>query len=239
MKPVIGLTHSIMLDEKTLHMPLAYANAVRAAGGIPVLLPANDNEADVMRMLDMIDGLLLTGGDDVDPLLYGEEQRWQSGDICPLRDAYEMLLCRCAFARRELPVLGICRGIQIMNVALGGTLWQDLASQKPDSIAHRQKQTSAHVSHSVSLAQDSLISSIFGNAEQLLVNSHHHQAVKAPGSGLVVTATAPDGVIEAVEDPTRDFFLGVQWHPEQLFNHDRSACHAKLFEAFVSACKKA
>ena len=234
MPPIIGLTHSIHLDEQTLHTPLAYPDAIRQAGGIPLLIPATTDEAVLEACLNVVDGVLFSGGDDVDPGCYGENQVWQCGDICPLRDEYELTLARLAI-KRKLPVLGICRGIQLLNVALGGTLYQDLSSQMPGCLGHRQHQVSTYASHPAALTPGSRLHGIYG-AEEIRVNSHHHQAVKALGQGLTATAVAPDGVIEGVELADYPFLVGVQWHPEKLVQRPENAAHKRLFEVFVQAC---
>lgn len=236
MRPIIGLTHSIQQDERTLHMPLSYARAITAAGGLPIVLPAVTDGHMIEAYLDQVDGLLLTGGDDVDPLLYGECQHWACGSISPLRDAFEVQLCRAALRRKDMPVLGVCRGVQLLNVACGGTLWQDLQSSVKDCICHRQHQNPEYASHPVSLVEGSRLATIYG-ALGLLVNSHHHQAVNRPGDGLTVCATAPDGVIEGVEMTDHPFCIGVQWHPERLFDQVASCAQLRLFEAFVKACQ--
>jgi len=229
MRPVIGLTHSLHLDEDTLHLPTSYVQSVIAAGGTPLVLPATRDVSVIHQYLNIVDGVLFAGGDDVNPLHYGENTLRQCGDICPPRDEYEMALCREAVGRR-IPVLGICRGIQLINVALGGTLYQDLPSQKSDSIAHSQKQKSQYASHAVSISDGSRLHRIFSSGS-LMVNTFHHQAVKQPADRLTVTAKAPDGVIEAVEMSDHPFFLAVQWHPERMQEH------MNLFRAFVEACR--
>lgn len=235
MRPIIGLTHSLHLDEDALHTPTSYPSAVIAAGGVPLILPSTTDPDVLNRYLDMVDGILFSGGDDINPTCYGEPQLRQCGDICPLRDEYELLLCRLAVERRK-PVLGICRGAQLLNVTLGGTLYQDLPSQLPECIAHSQHQISRYVSHPVSIVDGSLLRRIHGS-EQLFVNTFHHQAVKQPGCGLKVTALAPDGVIEAIELEGHPFCLGVQWHPERLVQNPADTEHRKLFQAFVDACR--
>lgn len=235
MRPVIGLTHSIHLDEDSLHLPTSYVQALAAAGATPLILPATEDPDLIEHYLSLVDGVLLAGGDDVNPAAYGEHTLRQCGDICPLRDAYELRLCQLALERRK-PVLGICRGAQLLNVALGGTLYQDLSSQLPESIAHSQHQISRYVAHPVSIVDGSLLRRIHGSG-QIFVNTFHHQAVKQPGRGLKVTALAPDGVIEAIELEGHPFCLGVQWHPERLVQNPSDTEHRKLFQAFVEACR--
>jgi len=235
MHPVIGLTTSLSDDETVCQMNRSYTEAIRHAGGLPVLLPATLDSEDIARYAAMIDGLLLSGGDDVDPACYGEAQAWACGSISPLRDGFELTICR-EVLRLGKPILGICRGIQLLNVALGGTLYQDLASEVKDSIAHRQHQRSIYASHPVAIEEGSLLHKVTGTTA-LRVNSLHHQALKEPGDGLRVSAAAPDGVIEAVEHERLPFCIGVQWHPERLWNCPETAQHARIFEAFVEACR--
>lgn len=234
MQPIIGITTSLSDDESLLQLNRTYTRAISHAGGIPILLPTCDETDSLSRYAGICDGLLLSGGDDVDPSAYGEAQSWHCGTISPLRDCFELALCR-QFLKMNKPILAICRGIQVLNVALGGTLYQDLQSDLPESLAHRQKQKPWYASHPVSLVRDSILSGILA-ADAIAVNSHHHQAVAQPGKGLRICATAPDGVIEAVELPSHPFCIGVQWHPERLWDQPLTNAHERLFRAFVDAC---
>ena len=235
MQPIIGITTSISEDESFLQMNRSYIRAISAADALPILLPASEDASVVSSYAQMCAGLLLSGGDDVDPSVYGEAQSWQCGSISPLRDAFELALCR-EFLRLKKPILAICRGIQVLNVALGGTLYQDLKTERAHSIAHQQKQKTCYASHPVTLAADSLLGAIF-QAEAVAVNSHHHQAVRETGTGLVASAISPDGVIEAVELPGHPFCIGVQWHPERMWDQPSTANHARIFRAFIQACQ--
>lgn len=232
--PIIGITTSVNEDESILQMNRSYPGAIAQAGGLPVLLPPMEDGAALTFYATMCDGLLLSGGDDVDPSAYGEAQSWHCGTVSPLRDAFELALCR-RFLQLKKPILAICRGVQVLNVALGGTLHQDLATDLPGCLAHRQKQRSCYASHPVTLAADSLLAGIY-SAEAVAVNSHHHQAVAEPGRGCIIVATAPDGVVEAIEVAGLPFCLGVQWHPERLYDAPGGEHHALLFRAFVDAC---
>lgn len=237
MLPVIGVTTSINEDESVLQMNRSYIAALMQAGAAPLLLPPAEDEAVISRYVGMIDGLLLSGGGDVDPSCYGETQRWECGDISPVRDSFELRLCKAFMQSGSKPLLGICRGMQVMNTALDGTLYQDLASDFPAAtIAHRQKQRPLYTSHIVTVDTSSHLSRIIG-CEQLRVNSHHHQAVKQLAEALRAVATAPDGVIEAVEMPGHPFCIGVQWHPERLCDQKNGDGHYRLFTAFVQACQ--
>ncbi len=238
MRPVIGLTHSIQQDEKRLMMPMSYSNAVREAGGTPVLLPITRDDEVIEAYAALVDGVLVSGGDDIDPLFYGEDQLWSCGDVLPLRDEFEMKLIRTLLEKHpQKPLLGVCRGEQMLNVALGGTLYQDLKSQMPGCIAHQQHQPAPYPSHKVLINAGTKLHIIYGNT-QIMTNSHHHQAVKEPAPGLLVTARAADGVIEGFEKPDHPYFIGVQWHPERLVERKENALHKQLFKSFVDTCRK-
>ncbi len=236
MRPIIGITTSITQDEGVHQMNRCYTEALLAVGAVPVMLPLPSDLSVLPDCLSRLDGLLLSGGDDVDPTHYGETQHWVCGDVTPLRDSFEIALCREAI-RHRLPLLGICRGVQVMNVAQGGSLFQDLKSEYPgETLAHQQKQLSRYTSHAVQFSEDSALAAIFG-CNALQVNSHHHQAVQKVAPGFTITATAPDGVIEALEYPELPFCIGVQWHPERLVESQKDTLHRRLFEAFADACR--
>jgi putative glutamine amidotransferase len=240
MKPLIGITPSPVQEElphgtfERYAMASTYVNAVLAAGGIPIVLPPQDGNADAL--LDTVDGLLLSGGADLDPALYGDtEVHPTTYGIHPLRDRMELQLTTGAL-RRDLPLLCICRGIQVLNVALGGTLIQDIPSQHSTAVQHRQHESGLEpsaVGHEVSVVPGTLLEHVFGSA-RVGVNSFHHQAVKATASGLVAAAYADDGVVEAVVAPDRTFVLGVQWHPEMMF-----ARHTEQLKPFVALVEAA
>ena len=212
----------------------AYAWAIEQAGGVPLILPVLKDAEGVDRYLGVVDGLLFSGGVDVAPSYYHQEPHPQLGEVDAGRDATEIPLLQKAVAQ-DMPIFGICRGIQSLNVALGGTLYQDLPSQFPSEIAHQQGDNAIPrncPSHSIRIAPESRLRAIIG-AEEMPVNSFHHQALWDVAPGLVVTATAPDGVIEAVEGPSKRYLLAVQFHPEEMAPVDENA--RKLFEAFVAA----
>lgn len=204
-----------------------YARRIQEAGAVPtVLLPPEspeDAEALAASAVERMDGLLLAGGYDVDPAYYGESPAPGLGTVEPLRDAFEIALVR-AFRRAGRPILGICRGAQVLNVALGGTLYQDIPG-------HNQSEPRPQATHPVFLAAESRLFRILGGVRELAVNSFHHQAVRTLAPGLVAVAHAPDGTIEAVEAREGAFLLGVQWHPEWLEDEASRA----IFRAFVSA----
>ena len=220
-----------------------YPRSVERAGGIPLLLPVYENESLLYEALDRVDGILLSGGNDMDPLTYGEDDRGKCGRIIPERDRQDLLIAKYALSHREKPLLCICRGIQVLNVALGGSLYQDLEADGMGTHHSRTNYPINAVSHQVNVEKDSLLYQITGK-EKLGVNSLHHQALKALGAGLRATAVAPDGVIEAVElskDHASEgcslskesFLLAVQWHPEKMYD---DVSQQELFKALVKAC---
>ena len=210
MKPVILLTPNIDSQSKTIysiryHIESAYSEAVFMAGGLPVICAKNDPDS----YADQMDGLILTGGADLDPACYGETQKSETVKCNKCRDELELALYR-AFAKRRKPILGICRGIQVINVAEGGTLWQDLCTQQ-DWYCHQKNQDPQI--HRLKSQKGSIIHQLFG--EVFYTNTHHHQAIRNLAEGFRLTAQADDGVIEAIEHQARPI-LGVQWHPERL-----------------------
>ena len=237
-KPLIGITPAHNTETGDLTQRPTYPRAVAAAGGLPLHLPLEPSEEDADRLAQLCDGLLLSGGPDPHPFLYGEEALAFCRNVSPLRDASELALLKAFMARRK-PVLGICRGVQLINAGLGGSLWQDIPSQvtAPSPLAHQQPFSYATPSHHVRLEEGSLLWRLSGKRERLAVNSMHHQAVRTPAPGLTACAWAEDGVIEALEMPGYPFLLGVQWHPEYLREKDEAA--AALFSAFVEACRGA
>jgi len=234
MKPIIGITTSHE-GERKLQLNTNYAAAVIRAGGIPLLLPMGIEE-DFEQVTDMLDGLLLTGGGDIDPILFNEEPHQKLGEVSPTRDAFEIGIAKAVLAA-DKPILGICKGLQIINVALGGTLIQDIYSQcETPPLLHSQKAPRKHPTHFVQVEKDSILSSISESA-QISVNSFHHQAVKDVPSPLKITGTASDGIIEAVESTDHQFVLGVQWHPEALAEGS-DAISLRIFQTFIDKSKE-
>jgi putative glutamine amidotransferase len=207
-----------------------YCNAVRAAGGLAILLPHEPDLAEAY--LDRIDGLIVTGGGfDIDPALFGAADRHPSVTTKDRRTAFELAAARGALQRR-MPLLGICGGQQLLNVALGGTLIQHIPDEVPGSLPHKQPNPRDEPGHAVRIVAGTILHRITG-ADSLAVNSAHHQAVKLAGPGVVIDAVAEDGVVEGIEDPRQRFCLGVQWHPEfGLSDGDR-----RIFSAFVAAAQ--
>ncbi|MBX3244228.1 MAG: gamma-glutamyl-gamma-aminobutyrate hydrolase family protein [Acidobacteria bacterium] len=242
-RPKIGLSMRLELETRRFYLGRDYSEAVFAAGGLPIQIPLIADESYINEVVDGLDGLLLPGADcDPDPARYGEDPHPKLGRVIPEKDETDLLLLTAA-ERRGLPILGICFGMQILNVHRGGSLIQDIESQVESPIKHRQGLPLERASHSVLVRFESKLSRIMASAgisgeggEQLKVNSHHHQAVKLMGRNLINGAMASDGVIESIEDDREDrFVLGVQWHPELSWRTDPVS--AAIFERFVDACR--
>ncbi len=228
--PAPGRTERDLAPQR-LSLRLSYTQAIQEAGGIAVVVPAHGYVDDAEALLDRLDGLLFSGGPDIDPAVYGRLRHPALGpDVDRVSDEYELAL-HAAARERDLPVLGICRGMQALNVSRGGTLHQHL----PDltDVDHVQRHAAYEPAHAVSVERGSLLHR-FTRSSRLEVNSYHHQAVDRLGEGLAVCATAPDGTVEAVWDPTARFSLGVQWHAEML-THRRE--QAALLESLVEAAR--
>lgn len=227
--PVIGITGNF--SEGNLMLAPGYYTSVLKAGGIPFIIPPFEDEDVLVKLLDEIDGILLTGGADINPLFLHEEPIKELHGINPHRDRQELLLTRLA-ANRQLPLLGICRGMQVMNAALGGVLYQDIHVQMEGvRIKHSQDLERSFASHTVKIEPDTLLEKIL-QADSVAVNSFHHQAVKEPAPGFKVSARAADGVIEAIESCAYKSMLGVQWHPE-CFILRGEECMMPLFDWLV------
>ncbi len=236
MKPRIGLTTSTSRGGDgngtvRFGVPEPYVRRVEEAGGLPVALPTSAPES-ARAYLGMVDGIVLIGGADVDPSLYDAPRHPRLEEVDLDRDRFEIALVQAA-AGAGVPTLGVCRGIQVMNVALGGTLHQDIPSALPGAVPHRV--LSYEHAHPVRLAEGSLLHGIVGTAS-VDVNSSHHQAIDGCAKSLRVVATAPDGVVEAAEAPGHPFLLGVQWHPERLPSDPATR---RLFSALVAAAGRA
>lgn len=228
-RPIIGITANI--NEGSVSLLPGYYKSVYEAGGIPLVIPPSDDLSILPNLLDSIDGLLLSGGADINPLFLGEDPVKELHNINPYRDRQELMIVKMA-ANKQIPILGICRGIQIMNAALGGTLYQDIYSQSENKlIKHSQELDREYASHIVNIDEDSLLYHIMGTAV-LPVNSFHHQAIKEPALGFRVCARSNDGIIEAMESTEYKSMIGVQWHPECfILNGDR--CMMPLFEWLI------
>jgi putative glutamine amidotransferase len=229
MNPIIGITRN--------RRPADYEQAIRTAGGEPRILDWERTNAD--EALDGVDGLMLTGGGDIHPRHYGRTMTPQIELAEPGRDEFEIALSRAAL-QRDMPILAICRGLQVLNVAAGGTLLQHVPDAVGDGIAHSIDEPKNAIAHAIKIKTGSTIARVLGPSvaavETCPVNSRHHQAVDTVAPGFTVSATAPDGVVEAIERADRRFCVGVEWHPENFW---ATGEFAGLFEAFVQACKTA
>src|SRR5581483_9643525 len=220
MKPVIGIGSDVLKEKGERDRAFAfitYTEALRRAGAIPVVIPPQPENAEAI--VESLDGILLAGGDDCDPTVYGEERHPSVEPMDSRRQNNDITLARVA-RQRGIPTLGICLGVQMMNVAAGGSLIQDIDSELRTDIEHASMPSDRH-RHDVLVEQGTRLAEIIGETE-LNVNSSHHQAIRHVGAGLRVTAQAPDGIIEGLEDPAHPFYVGVQWHPEDMTG-ERSA----------------
>lgn len=233
----IGQATGLGLQEQEWHL-LAddYISVIEKAGGIPVILPLTESNETRKQLLGKLDGILFTGGSDIDPQQYGELPRYGLGSIAPQRDQHEIELAKMALYETTLPILGVCRGMQLLNVVSGGTLYQDLKRDKPEGINHLiLASPKYHPVHPVTMTPSSKFHQIF-NAETIGVNSYHHQAIKEIGKGFEATMLAPDGIIEGIELEGERFVCAVQWHPEMMVDHMPEI--APLFTSFVNASAK-
>lgn len=246
MKSKIGITVNYSNDDKVgeiTHLGGAnqewqliandYIKAVEKAGGLPILIPIYGNVENIGHIIDILDGIIFSGGNDIDPSYYNESTSEKAGDIVPKRDVQEFTLMELA-KKKNIPILGICRGHQLLNISSGGSLYQDLETH--DFENHFLIESPMNeVAHGVNVEDNSICKEIFGSSE-IKVNSYHHQSVNTLGKNLKVTVVDSKGVIEAIELDTDicDFALGVQWHPETLIEHQH---HLNIFKTFISSCK--
>jgi putative glutamine amidotransferase len=225
-----GVTRAVSGAERS-GVNSAYVRAVLRAGGVPLILAPLIGVRHNDRILDTLDGLVLTGGEDVDPAFYGHDPHPALGSVDAVRDEFELALFRDAWARR-IPTLAICRGIQLVNVALGGSLWQDIPAERPGALAHQQENGRDARTHEVSITMGSRLAEALGTT-RCEVNSFHHQSIRELAGGLVITARAPDDEIEGIESgPEAPWLLAVQWHPEEFHHHEVAPDHG-LFEALI------
>jgi len=235
-KVIIGISTNYLIEsagpelgQERIYVNSSYIDVILRAGGIPLMLPFVEEESVARAQMSLIDGLLLSGGIDVNPLVYGEEPHPQLGPIYPKRDTHELHLVKIAQETNK-PILGICRGLQLLNAAFGGTLYQDIPHMTNTDIQHAQK-VQKHIStHTVDLKPGTILQQIFGSTS-LLTNSLHHQAIKQLASVFTVNAQTKDGLIEGIENQANPFILAVQWHPEMMVAYEPQM--QKLFDYFV------
>lgn len=240
-KPIIGISGSIMTDSsgnfagyRRAYVNHDYVLSVLAGEGIPVILPFSEDLSVISSQVAMVDALVLSGGHDVLPQWYHEEPKQRIGDVFPARDRFDFALIKEAMDQKK-PILGICRGMQVLNVYFGGSLHQDLSYAKEELLKHNQATSPTQVTHKITISNDTKLHKIMGE-DEIMVNSFHHQVVNTAGKGLNVSARAMDGVIEAFEHESYPFLMGVQWHPEML--HASESNMKELFRAFVEVAKE-
>lgn len=240
-RPSIGVTPDwVEPTESTQHakyeVKVAYLDAVARAGGLPFVLPYTEDRQVAEAYLDRLSALVVTGGAfDIPTELYGQQPKPGLGPLKPKRTAFEIMVLKAAL-HRQLPVLGVCGGMQLLNVALGGTLVQDIKTELPAAREHQQSHDRRHPQHPVEVKEGTALSACIGKG-QVMVNSTHHQAVKALGEKLVVSALAPDGMIEAIELTGAAFTVGVQWHPELMI--DTVPPHLGIYRTLVQKAREA
>ncbi|WP_026692281.1 gamma-glutamyl-gamma-aminobutyrate hydrolase family protein [Peribacillus kribbensis] len=236
-KPVIGITATTLFAEgfDSVYLHYSYVESIRKAGGVPIVLPTGSTE-EARSWVNLCDGILLSGGEDLNPFYFGEEPHPKLGRVQAERDETELDIILYA-SRQKKPILGLCRGIQVLNAAFGGTIIQDIESEVPGCIKHTQLAARKTATHSITIEKSSLLYEIAGE-ERLLVNSFHHQAVGRVADKLKVTSVSSDGVIESVEakHPSEGWMLAVQWHPEEMIGE--SPVMQQLFTEFIKAASK-
>lgn len=240
-KPFIGISGNILRDNGGPYVDLLrsyvnqdYPRSIEETGGIPVIIPFTENLDVARETVAKLDGLLLSGGHDVYPLHYGEEPLQGLGDVFPERDQFDFALIKAA-EEKQIPIFCICRGLQILNVYRGGSLFQDLKYDQNCTIKHCQNQTPSLGTHTVEIDSKSKLASAIG-CNTWITNSHHHQTVKNVGKGLQVVARAKDGTVEGLEDPAYPWLVACQFHPEMMSTNDENA--KRLFTAFVNAAQE-
>lgn len=222
-KPIIGISGSRVLNNVGIFRSYVnenYVNAVLHNGGIPFIIPFSTDDGVIAEQIAEVDGLILSGGHDVDPRNYGEESQQKIGDIWPDRDHFDMQLLAEA-EKAHLPVLGICRGAQLINVAHGGSLYQDISYREGETLKHMQGHTPDLPTQTIDVKANSMLAKVLGTSTTASINSFHHQLIKKLGDGLIATAWAKDGVVEAFENRNGSV-IGVQWHPENLYAKDKT-----------------
>lgn len=233
-KPVIGIMPQTPEDHDSFRVTRWYWEALLGAGAMPFMLPPTGDESILRYFIAQCDGLLLAGGGDIDPARYGEEALPACGKPYPPRDENELLALSIAL-ETDLPVLGICRGEQVIAVGMGGTLYQDIPSQLDDTVAHNHHPYNGDPTHWVNIVPDSPLAKVVGKT-RLFVNSYHHQSVKNPAPGMEIMAYSENGVVEAFYFPQKRFLWGIQWHPEMSYMLDEES--KRIFHAFLNATQE-
>lgn len=235
-RPVIGISSSFEYEKKYSFIKEGYYGAVLKAGGLPAVLPAIEDSGYLDEIMEKLDGIILAGGPDLDARLFGEYNMPFNGPICPIRDAMEMYIARAA-SKLDKPLLGICRGAQVINAAFGGTLYQDIASQAGDLkvLKHFQQAPAWYPIHDIYIEKETRLSSWLSSGAEG-VNSFHHQAVKELAPGFIAAARSGDGIIEALESKENRFIVGIQWHPEAMW--EKSPQMLNIFAGLVEVSAK-
>lgn len=232
MKAVIGLIPLYDDEKESYWMLPGYMKALELCGALPIMLPLTRDEEELDRCITLCDGFLLTGGHDVNPAKYGQKKKETCGSLCELRDEMESYILNRAI-EEDIPVLGICRGVQLLNVHLGGSLYQDLPTEYDSKISHRMDAPYDREAHKVEVLPDTLLADIIGEGLHG-VNSCHHQAIQELAVGVQKMAVAEDGIVEAISMLDKKFIMGVQWHPE--FSYRKNEDSRKIMQAFVEHC---
>ncbi len=235
-KPIVGISSSLIIEkdkeffgQRKVYSNKDYIDSVIEAGGIPMIIPFSENKDVIRAQVETIDALLLTGGEDVFPYNYGQEPHPKLGEVFPKRDEYDAVLLKEA-KKRGIPILGVCRGLQIINAFEGGTLYQDMSLIKGDVLKHWQNASMSEKTLKIKIEEGSILSKIYPS--EIMINSFHHQAIKDIAEGYKVIASSSDGVIKAIEKDDYSFLVGVQWHPEMLNRNCEEA--KKIFKFFIS-----
>jgi putative glutamine amidotransferase len=238
-KPLIGITCDYMISETGMSLGQErnfvtneFVDAVVEAGGVPILIPIMNKEEDLLKIMDVIDGIILSGGFDVNPIYYGEEPSRHVGFTYTPRDLCELFIVKAAI-EKDMPILGISRGQQVMTVAFGGKLYQDISELSDSYINHMQRASINDIGHYVDIKPSTRLHKIF-DTDRLLVNSFHHQAAKAVPPNFIISAESSDGIVEAIEHKTKPI-MAVQWHPEIMIR--KHPIMLRIFQEFIKSCK--
>ena len=234
MKPIIGMLAEVD-SELSVKLQNSYVKAIEQSGGIPILLPYVRDGGSIKQFVELADGFCFTGGVDVEPQRYGEQTKETCGEIQYARDELEFKVFD-EIVHTNKPILAICRGIQLVNVALGGTLYQDIPTELETTMLHRQTEPKDSPSHEVNVEENTPLYALVGGAARITANSFHHQAIKQLGKGLAVMSRADDGIIEAVFGTDYPYLRAYQWHPERLCGIDTN--NRRIFDDFIEACRR-